>query len=112
MCKKNMDLIQDRVLLQTLPSNAYSTDKTVEHARLYDREFARVGIPRGKYCIKIPCTGPAMAAAKILTEDGIPTLGTALFGFPQAIAASQAGCMFISPYYNGMWSPLWTSLIV
>ncbi|GKT42719.1 transaminase htyB [Colletotrichum spaethianum] len=101
MCKKNIDSIQGRVLLQTLPSNAYKTQETLDHARLYDREFARAGIGRDRYCIKIPSTGPALNAAKILSSEGIPTLGTALFSLPQAIACSQAGMLYISPYYNG-----------
>lgn len=101
MCKKNIDLISGRVLLQTLPSNAYNTEKTLEHARLYDQEFTRAGISRDRFCIKIPSTGPALNAAKILSAEGIPTLGTALFGLPQAIACSQAGMLYISPYYNG-----------
>ncbi|KAH8167456.1 hypothetical protein CIB48_g794 [Xylaria polymorpha] len=100
MCKKNIDNISGRVLLQTLPSKAYDTQATVDHARLYDREFARVGIGRDRYCIKIPATGPALNAAKILSQEGISTLGTAVFGLPQAIACSQAGCLYISPYYN------------
>ena len=41
-----------------------------------------------------------MNAGPILLKDGIRTLGTSLFGLPQAIAASQAGCLYISPYYN------------
>lgn len=102
MCKKNIDSIRGRVLLQTLPSNAYRTQETLDHARLYDREFARAGISRERYCIKIPSTGPALNAAKILSAEGIPTLGTALFGLPQAIACSQAGMLYISPYYNGL----------
>ncbi|GAW13049.1 hypothetical protein ANO14919_024270 [Xylariales sp. No.14919] len=100
LCKKNIDDISGRVLLQTLPSKAYDTQATVDHARLYDKEFARVGIGRDRYCIKIPATGPALNAAKILSEEGIATLGTAVFGLPQAIACSQAGCLYISPYYN------------
>ncbi|KAL7815518.1 aldolase [Trichoderma gracile] len=100
MCKKNIDLIQGRVLLQTLPSKAYDTQATLDHARLYDQEFARAGIGRDRYCIKIPSTGPALNAAKILSTEGIPTLGTALFGLPQAIACSQAGMLYISPYFN------------
>ncbi|KAK1978322.1 hypothetical protein LZ30DRAFT_800514 [Colletotrichum cereale] len=100
MCKKNIDSIRGRVLLQTLPSNAYKTQETLDHARLYDREFARAGIGRDRYCIKIPSTGPALNAAKILSSEGIPTLGTALFSLPQAIACSQAGMIYISPYYN------------
>ncbi|KAI0802711.1 hypothetical protein GGR55DRAFT_691978 [Xylaria sp. FL0064] len=100
MCKKNIDNIRGRVLLQTLPSKAYDTQATVEHARLYDKEFAQAGIGRDRYCIKIPATGPALNAARILSQEGIPTLGTAVFGLPQAIASSQAGCLYISPYYN------------
>ncbi|KAL6859450.1 aldolase [Trichoderma novae-zelandiae] len=100
MCKKNIDLIQGRVLLQTLPSKAYDTQATLDHARLYDQEFARAGIGRDRYCIKIPSTGPALNAANILSAEGIPTLGTALFGLPQAIACSQAGMLYISPYFN------------
>ncbi|KAJ6443393.1 transaldolase [Purpureocillium lavendulum] len=100
MCKKNIDLIHGRVLLQTLPSKAYDTKATLDHARLYDAEFARAGISRDRYCIKIPSTGAALNAAKVLSAEGIPTLGTALFSLPQAIACSQAGMLYISPYFN------------
>lgn len=106
MCKQNIDLIRGRVLLQTLPSSAYSTEKTVEHALQYDREFARAGIGRDRYCVKIPATGPALKAAETLSEQGIATLGTALFGLPQAIACGQAGCKYVSPYFNGKPSTL------
>ncbi|KAL1895697.1 hypothetical protein Sste5346_005168 [Sporothrix stenoceras] len=100
MCKKVVDLVSGRVLLQTSPSEAYSTAATLAHAHLYDAEFARHGIPRDRFCIKIPCTGPALNAAKILQEEGIQTLGTALFGVPQAMACSQARTLSISPYFN------------
>ncbi|CAK7241279.1 MAG: hypothetical protein STHCBS139747_002739 [Sporothrix thermara] len=100
MCKKVVDMIQGRVLLQTSPAQAYDTAATLAHARLYDAEFARVDIPRDRFCIKIPCTGPALAAARVLQDEGIQTLGTALFGLPQAMACSQAGCLYISPYFN------------
>ncbi|CAM1503319.1 Fc.00g080950.m01.CDS01 [Cosmosporella sp. VM-42] len=100
MCKKNINSIKGRVLLQTLPSNAFKFQETLDHAHLYDKEFARAGISRDRYCIKIPSTGQALNAAKILSSEGIPTLGTALFGLPQAIACSQAGMLYISPYYN------------
>ncbi|OBT68862.1 hypothetical protein VE03_02063 [Pseudogymnoascus sp. 23342-1-I1] len=100
LCAENIDNIQGRVLLQTSPFHAYDTDKVVEHARAYAREFESVGISKDRFCIKIPCTGPAMNAGPILLKDGIRTLGTSLFGLPQAIASSQAGCLYISPYYN------------
>lgn len=100
LCAKNIENIQGRVLLQTSPFHAYDTEKVVAHARSYAREFEKVGISKDRFCIKIPCTGPAMNAGPILLEEGIRTLGTSLFSLPQAIAASQAGCLYISPYYN------------
>lgn len=53
-----------------------------------------------------------------LQKKGIETLGTAVFGAHQAIAASQAGMYAISPYFNGAFvsshaqadqQPLWHS---
>ncbi|GAM43869.1 hypothetical protein TCE0_060r19032 [Talaromyces pinophilus] len=101
LTRANIDNIKGRVLLQTLPSEAYNTDGTLAHGRLYAREFAKVGISTDRYCLKIPSTGPGLVAARILESEGVRTLGTALFGLPQAIACSQAGCWAISPYYNG-----------
>ncbi|EPE08541.1 transaldolase [Ophiostoma piceae UAMH 11346] len=100
MAAKNVDLISGRTLLQTLPSLAYDYEATLAHAHLYAAEFARVGVSRDRFCIKIPSTGPALNAAKTLQTEGIQTLGTALFGLAQAIACSQARCLSISPYYN------------
>lgn len=106
MCAANINNIKGRVLLQVLPSNAYDTNKVLEHARLYAQEFESVGIPKDRYCLKIPSTGPALNACPILLQEGIRTLGTAVFNVPQAIAASQAGCLSISPYYNGKHAPI------
>jgi len=97
---KLMPLIKGRVLVQVSPSFAYNTLAVYEHAHSYDEEFSKVGMSRDRYCIKIPTTGPAMIAAKKLNAEGIRTLGTCLFGLPQALAASQAGCLYISPYFN------------
>ncbi|KAI0179708.1 transaldolase [Hypoxylon sp. FL1284] len=49
MCRKNVDMIQGRCLLQTLPSKTYDTEATLSHA---------------------------------------------------PVACAQAGCLYISPYYN------------
>lgn len=100
MCKNNIDNIKGRVLLQVYPNEAYNTQAVLDSARAYAKEFERAGISQDRYCIKIPSTGPALNACPQLKEEGIATLGTALFGLPQAIAASQAGCLYISPYFN------------
>lgn len=101
MCRKNLNSIQGRVLVQVSPSYAYDKDKVLEHARAYEKEFQKVGVPRDRFCIKILATGPGLNAAKILQEEGIATLGTGIFSVEQAIACSQARCLYISPYYNG-----------
>lgn len=100
LCKRNLPNVSNRVLLQTSPSDAYDTDKIVAHARKYAAEFERIGISKDRFCIKIPATGPGMNAGPILLKDGIRTLGTSLFSVPQAIASAQAGCLYISPYFN------------
>ncbi|KAJ6594359.1 hypothetical protein B0H19DRAFT_1366239 [Mycena capillaripes] len=100
LCAENIGNIQGRVLLQTSPFHAYDTQKVVEHARRYATELEKVGISKDRLCIKIPATGPAMNASPILLKEGIRTLGTSLFSVAQAIASSQAGCLYISPYFN------------
>lgn len=104
LCSRTLGLITGRVLLQTSPASAYDTSATLAHAHLYAAEFARAGIPRDRFCIKIPSTGPALNAARILQSEGIATLGTALFSVVQAIACSQAGCLSISPYFNEIYA--------
>lgn len=101
LCSLNLPNITGRALLQASPSHAYNTEGIVAHALAYAHEFAAAGISRDRFCIKILTTGPGMLAAKILEkEHGIRTLGTGLFSVPQALAAAQAGCLYISPYYN------------
>ncbi|KAF4497565.1 Transaldolase B [Fusarium agapanthi] len=75
--------IQGRVLLQTSAFHAYGTGKVVSQAQSYAR--------------------PALNASPILLNEGIRTLGTSLFSVAQAIAASQAETLSISPYYNFPW---------
>lgn len=99
-CANNLKNITGRVLVQVSPSRVYDTEKVLEQCYAYDRAFAEAGVPRDRYAIKLSTTGPAMVAAEKLNKEGIRTLGTSLFSLPQAIAASQAGCLFISPYFN------------
>ncbi|MCO5589806.1 hypothetical protein L7F22_043775 [Adiantum nelumboides] len=99
-CKRTLPFIRGRVLVQVSPRGAYDYEDTLSWAKEYAKAFEQVGISKDRYAIKIPTTGPAMNAAKQLESDGISTLGTALFSVAQAIAAGQANCYAISPYYN------------
>ncbi|KAJ7623910.1 hypothetical protein DFH06DRAFT_1230571, partial [Mycena polygramma] len=85
---------------QTSPSAAYDTQKTIKHARKLVALFADHGIPQNRVCIKIPATPESLLACRELQAGGIQTLATCLFSLPQAVAASQAGCTYVAPYFN------------
>ncbi|KAJ5717560.1 hypothetical protein N7488_003206 [Penicillium malachiteum] len=99
-CANSIANITNRVLVQVSPSRVYDTEKVLEQCYAFDRAFQDVGIGRDRYAIKISTNGPAMVAAAKLNKEGIRILGTSLFSLPQAISASQAGCLYISPYFN------------
>lgn len=60
-------------------------------------------------CFKIPATPESIIACAQLEKEGIRTLATTLFSVPQAVAASQAGCLYVAPYFNGstLLGPVW-----
>ena len=53
-------------------------------------------------CIKIPATPESIIACKYLEQLGIRTLATCRFSVPQGMAAHQAGCLYVAPYFNGL----------
>ncbi|KAL4791482.1 aldolase [Aspergillus venezuelensis] len=99
-CANNLKNITGRVLVQVSPRHVYDTSAVLAQCYAYDRAFKDAGVSRDRYAIKISVTGPSMVAAKQLNKEGIRILGTSVFSLAQAIAASQAGCLFISPYFN------------
>ncbi|KAI0961558.1 hypothetical protein AcV7_000630 [Taiwanofungus camphoratus] len=89
-----------RVHAQTSPSTAYDTERTVAHAKKLVALFEENGIPKSRVCVKIPATPESIVACQRLEQQGIRTLATCLFSLPQAVAASQAGCLYVAPYFN------------
>lgn len=89
-----------RVHAQISPRYAYSTELTISHGQRLIRLFAKEGISHSRVCLKIPTTGPGLIAAATLEKSGIRTLATTLFSVDQALAAAQAGCLYIAPYFN------------
>ncbi|KAL3480977.1 hypothetical protein BJX99DRAFT_272187 [Aspergillus californicus] len=100
LVKQNLDHITGRVLLQASPRHIHNKDAIIDHCHRYATYFQEAGVSRDRFAIKIPFTGAAAVAAKTLNSEGIRTLATAVFGLDQGIAASQSGCLFISPYFN------------
>jgi len=97
---KIIPLIRGRVHAQTFPSKAYDADAMVAQAKSYVKAFNDAGVPTDRVCIKLPTTSAGVEAAAELKKAGIMSLGTCLFSVPQAVAASQAGMVAISMYFN------------
>ncbi|KAF5351258.1 hypothetical protein D9756_008466 [Leucocoprinus leucothites] len=98
--KRVLPYLKGSVHAQTSPSVAYDTEKTIAHAKKLVALFAEHGIPKERVCIKIPSTPESILACQYLQKIGIQTLATTLFSLPQALAASQAGCKYVAPYFN------------
>ena len=50
--------------------------------------------------VKVPVTAQGLAAIRKLKAEGIPTLGTAVYGAAQGLLAALAGADYIAPYVN------------
>ncbi|CBG87606.1 fructose-6-phosphate aldolase [Citrobacter rodentium] len=50
--------------------------------------------------VKVPVTAEGLAAIKLLKVEGIPTLGTAVYGAAQGLLGALAGAEYIAPYVN------------
>ncbi|KAJ5371952.1 hypothetical protein N7517_003958 [Penicillium concentricum] len=100
LVNNNLEHIKGRVLLQISPRHINNKDAIIQHCHRLAKCFQEASIPNDRFAIKLPFTGAAACAAAELNRDGIRTLATSVFGLEQAIAASQSGCLFISPYYN------------
>lgn len=50
--------------------------------------------------VKVPVTAEGLAAIKLLKAEGIPTLGTAVYGAAQGLLSALAGADYVAPYVN------------
>lgn len=50
--------------------------------------------------VKVPVTHNGLVVIKALTQQNIPTLGTAVYGAGQGLYAALAGASYIAPYVN------------
>ena len=50
--------------------------------------------------VKVPVTAEGLAAIKMLKAEGIPTLGTAVYGAAQGLLSAMAGAEYVAPYVN------------
>ncbi|NDJ55605.1 fructose-6-phosphate aldolase [Enterobacteriaceae bacterium 4M9] len=50
--------------------------------------------------VKIPVTAEGLVAIKALTQEGVTTLGTAVYSAAQGLLAALAGAKYVAPYVN------------
>ncbi|MDU4356730.1 fructose-6-phosphate aldolase [Phytobacter diazotrophicus] len=50
--------------------------------------------------VKVQVTAEGLAAIKCLKAEGIPTLGTAVYGAGQGLLSALAGAEYVAPYVN------------
>ncbi|KAJ3752252.1 hypothetical protein EV360DRAFT_88931 [Lentinula raphanica] len=100
LAKQVYPYLKGNVHAQTSPPAAFDIQKTVIHAEKLVGLFEANGIPRSRVCIKIPTTAEGMVACAQLQKEGIQTLATCLFNVSQALAAHQAKCVYVAPYFN------------
>lgn len=50
--------------------------------------------------VKVPVNAEGLAAIKLLKAEGIPTLGTAVYGAGQGLLSALAGAEYVAPYVN------------
>ncbi|CAH6099392.1 fructose-6-phosphate aldolase [Citrobacter koseri] len=50
--------------------------------------------------VKVPVTAEGLAAINLLKAEGIPTLGTAVYGAAQGLLSALAGADYVAPYVN------------
>ena len=101
LAKEVLPYLTGNVHAQTSPRVGYSFEGTITGARRIVSTFEELGVPRTRVCIKIPVTAEGALACQALKAEGIQTLGTCVFSVEQALAAGQAGCLYVAPYFNG-----------
>jgi fructose-6-phosphate aldolase 1 len=70
------------------------------HADQMVEEARRLRAIVNDIVVKIPVTAEGLAAIKMLTKEGIPTLGTAVYGAFQGCLSALAGAQYVAPYVN------------
>ncbi len=89
--EKLLDLDDEMLVFESVNRN--STQETVETARQCCQLSPRVGV-------KIPSTPEGMAAIRILSDEGIRCIATAMFTYGQAYMAAECGASAISPFIH------------
>lgn len=93
------DVLQE--LASLLPADGRLFAQVMAHepqAMIDDALRLREMVP--SLVVKVPVTHNGLVVIKALTQQNIPTLGTAVYGAGQGLYAALAGASYIAPYVN------------
>lgn len=88
-------------LTSILPADSTLFAQVIAHdaaAMVDEALYLREIVP--SLVVKVPVTHNGLTAIKALTQQNIPTLGTAVYGAGQGFYAALAGASYIAPYVN------------
>ncbi|KAF9893452.1 hypothetical protein FE257_010764 [Aspergillus nanangensis] len=86
------------------PEYAFSTPQIVQTGLRFHRLFRLInpGFDCARIVMKVPATWEGLQACRQLTHEGIKTLATTVFTFPQVVLAGEVGCTSISPFVHSL----------
>ncbi len=94
-----LKIVPGRVSTEIDARLSFDTQATQQRAEALVGLYEEAGIdPRSRVLFKIASTWEGIRAAEALERQGIHCNLTLLFGFPQAVAAAEAGVTLISPF--------------
>ncbi|KAL1409591.1 Transaldolase [Vanrija albida] len=96
--KNILAIVPGRVSTEVDAKYSFDTKATIKKAHELIALYKEAGISSDRVLIKIASTWEGIQAAKQLESEGIHCNLTLLFGFPQAVAAAEAGVTLISPF--------------
>ncbi len=91
-------VIPGRVSVELDARLSVDTQATVAKAHQLLARMDAAGVPRQRVLVKIAATWEGIQAARALSEQGIGTNMTLVFGMAQATACADAGATLISPF--------------
>ncbi|KAI9004686.1 transaldolase [Gaertneriomyces semiglobifer] len=94
-----LKIVPGRVSTEVPAHLSFDTQATIAKAKHLIALYERRGVSSDRVLIKIASTWEGIEAARVLERDhNIHCNLTLLFGFPQAVAAADAGVTLISPF--------------
>jgi transaldolase len=94
-----LKIVPGRVSTEIDARLSFDTAGTIARAEGLVELYEDIGVdPRQRVLFKIASTWEGIRAAEQLEHQGIHCNLTLLFGFPQAVAAAEAGATLISPF--------------